>query len=326
VELAAVGAVGVCTVQALEDRLSLGAKLALLAVTAAAGIALYGQLEPACLRGPFAQVDPTANAMWLSTVLETQSILSMGEALPVSFLMATAYFAAGLYFGIKLMRLDRSDEARFQVLALAIAIPLSFWQIKLIPYATYLAVPLIALGLAWPSPVPEPRPARRRLSIVELVALLAMGGFGWGLLTLAKPSENRVKEALAPVHACTESSAYAPLAKLPRGLAVADVNLGPYLVALTNLDALSAPYHRIGTSIVEAHAILHSPLSDAERELREVGASYVVLCPGMDSLKSRTPDPPDALQTLLLAGKPPPFLTPIALAQPTPLKVWQITP
>ena len=34
---------------------------------------------------------------------------------------------------------------------LLIAIPLSCWQIKLLPYATYLAVPLIAVWLARPS-------------------------------------------------------------------------------------------------------------------------------------------------------------------------------
>jgi hypothetical protein len=326
VVLAAIGAIGVCAVQALEHRLSAAAKLVLLAVTGAVGVALYGQFEPACLRGPFAQVDPAANAMWLSTVLETQSLLSFGEALPVTFLMAGAYFAAGLYFGIKLMRVDRGDEIRFLVLALAMAIPLSCWQIKLIPYATYLAVPLIALGLAWPSPTPRPRPAGRRLSLIEVLALLAMAGVGWGLFVLAKPSEKRVKEALAPMRSCLESSAYRPLAALPRGLAVADVNLGPYLVALTNLDALSAPYHRIGKSIVEAHEILHSAPAEAERRLREAGASYVVICPGADSTKSPTPSPADALQTLLLDGKPPSYLTQVPLAQPTPLKVWRVSP
>ena len=33
---------------------------------------------------------------------------------------------------------------------------------------------------------------------------------------------------------------------------------------------------------------------------------------------------PDALQSLLFAGTPPAFLTPVPLPAPTPLKVWRV--
>jgi hypothetical protein len=104
------------------------------------------------------------------------------------------------------------------------------------------------------------------------------------------------------------------------------VNLGPYLVALTRLDALSAPYHRLGPSILAANNILHAPAGEAETLLREAGARYVITCPGLDSTGPKEGAARNALLTELLAGKPPPFLEAVPLAQPTPLKVWRIVP
>jgi hypothetical protein len=123
---------------------------------------------------------------------------------------------------------------------------------------------------------------------------------------------------------CAANAAIQPLADLPPGLAVADVNLGPYLGALTRLDALSAPYHRLGPSILAANDILHASAAQAEPLLRKAGVNYVITCPGLDSTGSEDGVSPDALLTELLAGNPPPFLEAVPLAKPTPLKVWRV--
>ena len=146
----------------MEERLSLPAKLALLALTGVVGLSLYAAAEPACLAGPFGQVDPALFPVWLGSVSETQSMLSLGSQLPTLGGLALAYFAAGLYCGLKLMRSEPDDALRFHVLALIIALPLSFWQIKLLPYATFLPVPLLAVGLARPPQAAKAPPSRRR--------------------------------------------------------------------------------------------------------------------------------------------------------------------
>jgi len=102
------------------------------------------------------------------------------------------------------------------------------------------------------------------------------------------------------------------------------VNLGPYIVALSKLDALSAPYHRLDKSIIEAHRILHASPQEAERRLRSDGVRYVITCAGLDSTTARGEVPADALQTLLFAGKPPAFLELVPLNVSTPLKVWRL--
>ena len=99
-----------------------------------------------------------------------------------------------------------------------------------------------------------------------------------------------------------------------------------YLVALTPLDALSAPYHRLDRSIIEANRILTAPAQEAERRLRAVGARHVILCEKLDPKRREGEVSPEALQSLLFAGTPPAFLTPVPLPAPTPLKVWRVAP
>jgi hypothetical protein len=256
--LAACGAVGVSVVAAMEDRLSLLAKLALLALTGGVGLSVYAAAQPACLAGPFGEVDPALFPVWLGSVSETQSIFSLGSQLPTLGGMAFAYFAAGLYCGLKEMRTEPGDAVRFHVLALLIALPLAFWQIKLLPYATFLPVPLLAIGLARP-PQSAKAPASRRRTLITLATTLVLVVIaGWLLLRLSAPSATRMKEALKPVQGCQSTAAVSALAQLPAGLAVADVNLGPYIVALSKLDVLSAPYHRLDKPILEASRILHA--------------------------------------------------------------------
>ena len=325
--LAAVAAVGVCAVQSLEDRMSTVAKLIALGVTGGAALTLYALAEPACLAGPFGQVDPALFPIWLGHVSETQSLLSLGGGVPMFAIAAFAYLFAGVYSGAKLARAESGETVRLDLLMLLIAIPLSCWQIKLLPYATYLAVPLIAVWLVRPPVTAERAPlSRAAAAMIAAAVLLVAGVAAWLALTVAPTSTSRVKEALEQVQDCTATSALKPLATLPGGLAVADLNLGPYLVALTRLDALSAPYHRLAPSIIAAHNILHAPAAQAEQMLRDAGASYVIACKGLDSTTPAVPDAPDALQTQLLEGNAPPFLEPVALAGDTPLKVWRLSP
>ncbi len=322
--LAVTGAIGVSAAAAMEERLSLPPKLALLALTGAVGLSLYAAAEPACLAGPFGEVDPELIPIWFGSVSETQSILSLGSQLPTLGGMALAYFAAGLYCGLKLMRSERDDALRFHVLALIIALPLSFWQIKLLPYATFLPVPLLAIGLAQPPQAAKVPASRQRTLFILATTLILVAVAGWLIVRLSAPSTTRMKEALKPVQDCQSTAAVSALAPLPPGLALADVNLGPYIVALSKLDVLSAPYHRLDKSIIEANRILHASPEEAERRLRSDGVRYVITCAGLDSTAAQGEVPADALQTLLLADKPPAFLEPVPLGAPTPLKVWRL--
>ncbi len=60
--------------------------------------------------------------------------------------------------------------------------------------------------------------------------------------------------------ACLRTENYAPLARLPAGLVAADIDFGPFLLALTPHSVLAAPYHRLSKGIIMAHqAFVASP-------------------------------------------------------------------
>jgi hypothetical protein len=239
---------------------------------------------------------------------------------------AAIYLIIGIYAGMKLLRSNPSDTLRFDLFILIVAIALSCWQLKLLPYAAYLAVPLAAVWLTRSPTASKGEPLDRRAAATIAAGVALVVGIAAWLTYTAKPSEGRVETAIEQTEGCTNYAAIRPLARLAPGLAVADINLGPYLVAETRLDALSAPYHRLDHSIIVAHEILHFPPAEAETLLRQAGARYVIVCPGLDSTGPAGGTQPDTLLALLLADKPPPFLEAVALPQPTPLRAWSVVP
>jgi len=323
VALATIGAIGVCLVQAIEHRISTVAKFAILAVTGAAAIGSYVWAEPACLAGPFGQVDPEVVPIWLRHVSETKNILSLP---PQSIAITFAYFVIAFYCGVRLSQSERDDALRFHMLMLLIAIPLSLWQIKLLPYALFLTAQLIGGYLGTTQPAACQPMSKLTKGMFAVALLLLVGGAGWILFSVSTPMVRSLKARTQAIDNCLSTASITPLTHLPAGLAVTDVNLGPYLVNLTQLDALAAPYHRLGSSIVEAHRILHASPADAERRLRAVGARYVITCDALSSTEPQRGVPDDALRKLLLASEPPAFLDPVPLPAPTQLKVWQLKP
>ena len=132
-------------------------------------------------------------------------MLSLGGGVPHACRMPLSRtLLAGVYSGAKLLRTERGDTVRFDLLMLLIAIPLSCWQIKLLPYATYLAGAAdrrVAGAAAGDGRSPAAQHAA--LPLIAAAVLLVVVGVaaGW-LLTAAPASTNRVKEALEQVQDC----------------------------------------------------------------------------------------------------------------------------
>ncbi|HWK50380.1 MAG TPA: hypothetical protein VNR40_10865 [Steroidobacter sp.] len=339
VVLAAISALGVCLVQTYGARLSLAGKLAILATAGGSGLIVYGWVEPACLAGPFGQVEPALFPIWLDRVLETRSIFTAARASDVMILTAIICLVLGLYSGVKLARAAGSnggtcadtsaakrDIQQLDLAILIVATLLSCWQVKLLPYASCLAVPMIAVWLARPEPASDAtaKPADRRMTAAIAAGVVGIVGAAAWFSFSGEPTKSATAEAVRPIVDCSSNAAIAPLAQLEPGLAVADVNLGPYLVAGTKLDVLSAPYHRLGRQILAAHEIFNAPAQEAQTLLRNQNTYYVITCPGLDSTRPTGGRPADSLQTLLQAGTPPPFLTPVVLDKSTPLRVWRV--
>ena len=62
------------------------------------------------------------------------------------------------------------------------------------------------------------------------------------------------------------------------GLVAADIDFGPFLLALTPHSVLAAPYHRLSSGILAGHAVFAAPPDDARRAISRLGVAYVVTC------------------------------------------------
>ena len=137
-----------------------------------------------------------------------------------------------------------------------------------------------------------------------------------------QPAEAPVT-GLKPYDICTSKTAIAPLAILGTGLAASDIDMGPYIVAYTKLDVLTAPYHRLGRTILATHDLMNASASEAKLRMRQLGARYIIICKTAGTTIAAAPQPGDYLRGALLAGNGPDFLEPIPLAG-TEVKVWRL--
>jgi hypothetical protein len=105
----------------------------------------------------------------------------------------------------------------------------------------------------------------------------------------------------------------------PPGLVLADINLGPFILAHTGDSVLAAPYHRMSWGILAAHQALGAPVDQAEQRVRALGVRYIVGCGAL------TRAGPGSFEAELWRGRIPPWLQPVSSAGDV-LQIYQVEP
>ncbi len=337
VGLGAAGVVGAgLAARRLEGRVLVATQLGWLGGCGLAGLAVYGLLEPRCLAGPFGQVAPETWPVWLSRVTEGQPIgylfsLSAGSALGFVLLVVFGIAARAWLALQERARSGESDGLRRQMLLLAVqtlAFVAACWQVKMLPYAAWLAFPALAVAIARLPGTGSLSAPVVRLGVLLLVLESTLATLAGGVAAMvAKPA----KDAVPPVRtSCSETQTISALAGLPRGLVLADINLGPYIVALTPHRVVMAPYHRLDRSIVEGHALLGGTPMAIEGRLRKLGVAYVVACRTTDSASLpgglAPADRSGTLKSAVATGTGAGFLAPVPLPSAPTLSVYRVLP
>lgn len=320
--LAAYATAGLWAARASGPRLTV--RLGVLGLAVACGGFLYAAVEPACLAGPFGQVDAALGPLWLDHVIETKSLAWLAASHPASALALAVFLLAGTAAQIALCR-RRPDAAALLATAFVVtAVGLGFWQLKLLPYAAWLAVLPLAVwaaglrGTVWLS-----APVVR----IAAVVLLSQGALdaAFNAVTAAFRAGGEATppavEAADPRQPCFQSPNVRRLAALPAGLVAADLDLGPYIVALTPHRVVAAPYHRLGKGILANQAILEGPPEEAPARLRALGVAYVALC-GERGTAPASVGP--SLRARLLAGHLPQGLEALPMPPGAPIRVWRV--
>lgn len=318
--LAACGTAGLWLVSVL--RAPFAARLAMAGVGAGAGLVLYGALEPACLAGPFGQVSPALKPIWLDHVLETQSLFTFTAKHPGPGLAQIIFLAAGVAAHLVLVYRERTIAVGLGAVGTLLATLLGLWQIKLMPYAAWLAVMPMAVLAA-------------KLRASPQTTSYALRGFAALLITqtmidsliqpfLPPKTETASADANQLQGACYRTANVEKLARLETGLVAADIDLGPYVAALTPHRVVAAPYHRLDKGILAIDAIMKSRPEDARTVVTSLGVRYIATCAEAASTENATRMPtPKGLRARLLAGDTVPWLETVPL-DVEGMRLWRV--
>jgi hypothetical protein len=251
----------------------------MLALGAVAG-AVFLELEPRCLKGPYAMMDADVWSMWLSHVREMQPLIPLILKTPVTGAAVASFPLVAVAAAFLLLRdgLARRDFGTVTAAgALVVAFLTTLAAVKAYSYAAWLGMPLVAafalrlfVALRLHSVVP-----RFAASLLLTPAVLSVGAIG---IAQATGFNDRTPVDRLDRDACFDNASYAAIARLPAGVVAADLDYGPFLLALTPHKILAAPYHRLSGGIRAAHQIFAAPPDEARRLLAASGATYVAMC------------------------------------------------
>jgi len=300
-------------------RFPLMPRLAFAGVGAGMGALLYAVSEPACLAGPFGQVDPAIGPVWLNHVLETQSFFKFTAENPEAGLPAFVVLAAGLAAQLLLLHRTRTVSVAFAAAATVLAVMLGLWQIKLMPYALWLCImPIATLASELRA---DPRTTSHALR--GLIGLLLLITFSDTIAHQVFP-EKAAAETETVSHLqgqCYRTGNVEKLARLEPGLMAANLDLSAYIAALTPHRVVGAPYHRIPKGILAVDTIFSADPETARATVRALGVRYIATC--TSTHESEAARPRKSFRDRLLASQPVAWLQELTPGVES-MRVWRV--
>src|SRR5262249_29614447 len=145
------------------------------------GGAAYAALEPACLSGPYGQLNPALRPILLDRVFETKSVVALSVNEPTLGLAAVAFIFAGVAAQVALCYRQPGGAMGLAVVFTALAAVLGCWQLRLLSYGGWLAaVPLAE----WAARLPGTRSLSAPVARLAAVLLLSQSTHDVGLSLL----------------------------------------------------------------------------------------------------------------------------------------------
>lgn len=330
----AIAGAGTASLLMWAARVSLLLRLGGLALVGLASAVAFGVLEPLCLKGPFAALDPAVFPIWLDRVEEVQSLWSLAKTDPMDAIIHMAFPCVALAGLIYLARRGFPCPQAWIVGAIFLAAcAVMVMQVRGALFAIWLGVPLAAAAV---QAVASRAPARRaelvRLAGLALanpiVSTLAVSVVG-GLYTELSPRGETIKEtradnkSLAP---CAQPASFTELNRLPSGLVMGHLDFGPSILAHTHHRVVAAPYHRIHQAIIFNQQVLEGPVAAARARVLASGVDYVVECKAFYTRDARklAARGTDMLRLALLEEKSLDWLERVPTDAASPVMIWRV--
>ncbi|MFC3163335.1 hypothetical protein [Ciceribacter thiooxidans] len=293
-------------------------------------------LAPQCLRNPLADLDPLLVRLWLSNVIEAQSVLSELSSEPGTF---GGFYAVGLFaLLVCLSRIWMRD--RVELHAILLALVAAAWGIALIQvrgavFANLLAILPLALLISELRRHAHADPENMSIgffflgsalmavpSVWAFVGVLAAEGTD-GIANRLRSGEPKQTETAASAD-CESRTAIAPMVNLPATTVAAPSDSGSEILRFTAHRVLSAPYHRNqGGMLTELHIGLATP-AEAVAFLRGANVGLIAYCPEDAQTKRLAAMKPDGLYAALGRGEIPPYLVALPQAEGSGFRLYKV--
>ncbi len=295
-------------------------RLVALASVGMMAITIFLAMQPACIAGPFAMLDPAQGDLWLNhvseakaltTVAETDTAMAIAIGLPMLIcLVAQAAIA---------WRSRALSEALRLVMLVALTV-LGFRYQKMIPYAQLVGFYCLARA-AFTLPMPHRELTPRVAAMLTL--LLATPVPLWlGLSTMAPAAAKQ--EAEKGSHTCSADRDFGVLATMPSARILPQPDLGGYLALLAQHQVMIGNYHRLDREIMRAAAIFMAPPDKAKPLLDDWRIDIVVHCAGERIYPHIVGE--GSLARAIEQGKDlPNWLVPIDLGVESGVRAWRVT-
>jgi hypothetical protein len=250
------------------------------AAIAAVAALMFVAIEPRCLRGPYAMMDPQLWPIWFSHVAEMQPMTAIVRDSPV-IAAALATFPAAAVVATLVLACRREQRRDFAFLVAAadvlLACAMAMAVAKMAMYAMWLGMPLVAALSVWLFERLRIENLAARAFAAMLLTPAVLSAFAIAAVQAAgnPPADERDSRVLA---GCFKTASYAQLARLTPGVVATEIDYGSFVLALTPHAVIAAPYHRLSEGILAAHRVFASPPDEARRVLARFGTTYVVTC------------------------------------------------
>ncbi|HEV8423119.1 MAG TPA: hypothetical protein VGQ40_07225, partial [Chthoniobacterales bacterium] len=256
--LATFGGLGLASVTLLAAGTPVRRALLFIALGVAA-LVLVLAIAPACLAGPYGNVSPRINEIFLSRVQEVQSpILNAANDWPF-FFYGTLYSAFGLLaciFAVFLVQQENRLAAIIVAAFAAMAFAVMSVEVRGVLFALLASLP----GLAAATQLSIERWIRPgwRAALATIVALILFSNvslayavsIGRNLLADASAQAARAK-ADSESWYCFSQASVTQLAAQPRARVVAFLDQGPAILAYSAHSVIAGPYHRNEQGILD---------------------------------------------------------------------------
>jgi asparagine N-glycosylation enzyme membrane subunit Stt3 len=277
------GAAGLVALAGRNTRAGFPVRLTVAAAGALLVLVPLGLLFPQFFAGPYGEIDPANQAVFLQSVREAEPMLARGATTwaEASFALGGLLFA--LPFAVAMA--NRPTDARrlgwlVLLVAMALYLAATLYQMRVLAYVeTALVIPWAGAVVAAARQIMTrlARPWRAPGAALAVIAMLASPAVAGGLLV--DPAGRAASAAL--VDRCDWPSLHAWLARseAPRGPVATYVFPGPWLAWASGRGVVSAPYHRNAAGILDVDRLFRAGPDQAIAIARERNLGLIVLCP-----------------------------------------------